>query len=385
MTGAGSGIGRAVAVELLRPAGRWHWPAAARRRGRRRPARPGRRRRALCVRDGRLTARRRGRALRRRARPVRAAGPALQQRGHVRSGRGPVEELQYEAWRHVVDTNLNGAFLCAQAAYRQMKEQDPRADGSSTRLISAHTPRPHSVAYTATKHALTGLTKSLSLDGRPYGIAFGQIDIGNAATDMTERMANGVLQANGSCRRAGDGRDGRGADGPAHGGAAVGGECAVRDGDGDDDAVRRAGPRRDGRPPNAGRGREPAPSAARRPFEAATQTESCSSVHWGTWRHMLRAVSRRASTWRRWLPMANPRAGWQPLPRRKGADLAWDREVDSRSGTAARRRFLQDRPTPRPCAPVAVGASPRYEPSPSYGRGGVRRPGPGRLGLTAPR
>ncbi|MFG2469285.1 SDR family oxidoreductase [Streptomyces canus] len=110
----------------------------------------------------------------------------------------PVEELPYDAWRHVVDTNLNGAFLCAQAAYRQMKEQDPQGgriinNGS----ISAHTPRPHSVAYTATKHALTGLTKSLSLDGRPYGIAVGQIDIGNAATDMTARMESGALQANG--------------------------------------------------------------------------------------------------------------------------------------------------------------------------------------------
>ncbi|MGA5206990.1 SDR family oxidoreductase [Streptomyces variegatus] len=110
----------------------------------------------------------------------------------------PVEELPYEAWRHVVDTNLNGAFLCAQAAYRQMKEQDPQGgriinNGS----ISAHTPRPLSVAYTATKHALTGLTKSLSLDGRPYGIAVGQIDIGNAATDMTSRMQTGALQANG--------------------------------------------------------------------------------------------------------------------------------------------------------------------------------------------
>ncbi|MBX9393005.1 SDR family oxidoreductase [Streptomyces sp. TRM72054] len=111
----------------------------------------------------------------------------------------PVEELPYDAWRHVVDTNLNGAFLCAQAAYRQMKEQDPQGgriinNGS----ISAHAPRPHSVAYTATKHALTGLTKSLSLDGRPYNIAVGQIDIGNAATDMTARMQTGALQANGS-------------------------------------------------------------------------------------------------------------------------------------------------------------------------------------------
>ncbi|WP_405897488.1 SDR family oxidoreductase [Streptomyces sp. NBC_00727] len=111
---------------------------------------------------------------------------------------GPVEELAYEDWRGVVDVNLTGAFLCAQAAYRQMKEQGPQGgriinNGS----ISAHTPRPHSVAYTATKHAITGLTKSLSLDGRPYRIACGQIDIGNAATDMTERMQKGTLQANG--------------------------------------------------------------------------------------------------------------------------------------------------------------------------------------------
>ncbi|WP_128381468.1 SDR family oxidoreductase [Streptomyces cavernae] len=110
----------------------------------------------------------------------------------------PLEELPYEAWRHVVDTNLNGAFLCAQAAFRQMKEQDPQGgriinNGS----ISAHAPRPRSIAYTATKHALTGLTKSVSLDGRPYSIACGQIDIGNAATDMTARMSTGTLQANG--------------------------------------------------------------------------------------------------------------------------------------------------------------------------------------------
>ncbi|MFG2596593.1 SDR family oxidoreductase [Streptomyces sp. NPDC048462] len=110
----------------------------------------------------------------------------------------PVEDLGYEDWRTVVDVNLTGAFLCAQAAYRRMKEQDPQGgriinNGS----VSAHTPRPHSVAYTATKHALTGLTKSLSLDGRPYRIACGQIDIGNAATEMTERMRTGILQANG--------------------------------------------------------------------------------------------------------------------------------------------------------------------------------------------
>ncbi|MFG2296528.1 SDR family oxidoreductase [Streptomyces sp. NPDC048603] len=110
----------------------------------------------------------------------------------------PVEDIAYEAWKQVVDVNLTGAFLCAQAAFRMMKEQDPQGgriinNGS----ISAHVPRPNSIAYTATKHAMTGLTKSLSLDGRPYRIACGQIDIGNAATEMTERMQTGILQANG--------------------------------------------------------------------------------------------------------------------------------------------------------------------------------------------
>jgi NAD(P)-dependent dehydrogenase (short-subunit alcohol dehydrogenase family) len=113
----------------------------------------------------------------------------------------PLEELTYEQWKAVVDVNLTGAFLCAQAAFRAMKEQEPQGgriinNGS----VSAHAPRPHSVAYTATKHAVTGLTKSLSLDGRPYRIACGQIDIGNAATDMTARMSEGVPQADGSVR-----------------------------------------------------------------------------------------------------------------------------------------------------------------------------------------
>ncbi|MDQ0842373.1 SDR family oxidoreductase [Streptomyces sp. V1I6] len=108
------------------------------------------------------------------------------------------EDLEFSAWRKVVDTNLNGAFLCAQAAFRQMKDQDPQGgriinNGS----VSAHAPRPNSAPYTATKHALTGLTKSLSLDGRPYSIACGQIDIGNAATEMTGAMQSGVLQADG--------------------------------------------------------------------------------------------------------------------------------------------------------------------------------------------
>ncbi|MFG2622388.1 SDR family oxidoreductase [Streptomyces sp. NPDC048507] len=109
-----------------------------------------------------------------------------------------LEDITPEAWRQVVDVNLTGSFLCAQAAFRTMKAQDPQGgriinNGS----ISAHVPRPNSIAYTATKHAMTGLTKSLSLDGRPYRIACGQIDIGNAATEMTARMQTGILQANG--------------------------------------------------------------------------------------------------------------------------------------------------------------------------------------------
>jgi NAD(P)-dependent dehydrogenase (short-subunit alcohol dehydrogenase family) len=112
---------------------------------------------------------------------------------------GGVDEISLEDWRQVVDTNLTGCFLCAQHAVRMMKAQDPRGgriinNGS----ISAHTPRPNSVAYTATKHAITGLTKSLSLDGRAFGIACGQIDIGNAATELTQRISSGILQANGT-------------------------------------------------------------------------------------------------------------------------------------------------------------------------------------------
>jgi NAD(P)-dependent dehydrogenase (short-subunit alcohol dehydrogenase family) len=111
----------------------------------------------------------------------------------------PMEELTFEQWSAVVSVNLTGSFLCAQEAIRMMKGQDPRGgriinNGS----ISAHTPRPHSAPYTATKHAITGLTKSIALDGRAFDICCGQIDIGNAATEMTERMKDGVLQANGT-------------------------------------------------------------------------------------------------------------------------------------------------------------------------------------------
>jgi NAD(P)-dependent dehydrogenase (short-subunit alcohol dehydrogenase family) len=111
----------------------------------------------------------------------------------------PMEQLTFEQWSAVVNVNLNGAFLCAQQAILLMKAQSPHGgriinNGS----ISAHVPRPNSAPYTATKHAITGLTKSISLDGRAFNIACSQIDIGNAATEMTEKMTSGVLQANGA-------------------------------------------------------------------------------------------------------------------------------------------------------------------------------------------
>ncbi|WP_199431797.1 SDR family oxidoreductase [Qaidamihabitans albus] len=114
---------------------------------------------------------------------------------------GSVDTLPVDDWRRTVDVNLTGMFLCAQQAVRMMKAQRPRGgriinNGS----VSAHSPRPESVAYTATKHAVTGLTKSISLDGRAFDIACGQIDIGNAATDMTAGIAAGAKQADGSVR-----------------------------------------------------------------------------------------------------------------------------------------------------------------------------------------
>jgi NAD(P)-dependent dehydrogenase (short-subunit alcohol dehydrogenase family) len=110
-----------------------------------------------------------------------------------------MEDIPLEQWKRVVDTNVTGAFLCTQEAIRMMKAQSPRGgriinNGS----ISAHVPRPYSAPYTATKHAITGLTKSTALDGRPFDIACGHIDIGNAATDMTAAMSRGVPQANGA-------------------------------------------------------------------------------------------------------------------------------------------------------------------------------------------
>ena len=113
----------------------------------------------------------------------------------------PMDELPWEKWKAVVDANLNGSFLCAQAAMALMKRQKPHGgriinNGS----ISAHAPRPNTAAYTSTKHAISGLTRSTALDCRRYNIACGQIDIGNAATEMTERMAAGVIQADGSTK-----------------------------------------------------------------------------------------------------------------------------------------------------------------------------------------
>ena len=113
----------------------------------------------------------------------------------------PLDEVALDQWRVVVETNLTGSFLCAQEAFRAMKEQAPQGgriinNGS----ISAHVPRPHAIAYTATKHAITGLTKAISLEGRSFNIACGQIDIGNAATDLSAGLARGALQADGSVR-----------------------------------------------------------------------------------------------------------------------------------------------------------------------------------------
>ncbi len=199
VTGAGSGLGRSIAGALL-GAG-WQVALAGRRAGAlRQTARSwgGPAEAALVVPADVTSA---------------ASVAALFDTVHDRWGRldllinnagvsgagGAVDEVDPEDWQRVVDTNLTGAFLCARHAVRLMKAQTPRGgriinNGS----ISAHSPRPASVAYTASKHAITGLTKSISLDGRAFGIACGQIDIGNAATELTRRFSRGVPQANGT-------------------------------------------------------------------------------------------------------------------------------------------------------------------------------------------
>ncbi len=190
VTGAGSGIGRAAAQALMSDG--WSVVLAGRREAQLRETGDG-----LVV-------------------PTDVTDPAsvaalftatLQRYGRVdllfnNAGVGlnvPITELSFEDWQRVVDTNLTGSFLCAQAAFRAMAAQEPRGgriinNGS----LSAYVPRPASVAYTATKHAVTGLTRSLSLEGRAHDIACGQIDVGNAHTELAERMTQGVPQADGS-------------------------------------------------------------------------------------------------------------------------------------------------------------------------------------------
>ncbi len=197
VTGAGSGLGRAIALTLL--AAGWRVALAGRRAERLRET-AGSAAQALVVATD-VTSASSVAALFDVVRErwgrvdllVNNAGMSLRPRD--------VDEISLEDWQRVVDTNLTGAFLCAAHAVRMMKSQTPRGgriinNGS----ISAVTPRPGSAAYTATKHAITGLTKSISLDGRPHDIACGQIDIGNAATELTARFTSGTRQADGSIR-----------------------------------------------------------------------------------------------------------------------------------------------------------------------------------------
>ena len=198
VTGAGSGIGRAAALALA--ARGWSVVLAGRR------AEPLARTRDLAPDPVRLLACPTDVSDRDQVEAL--FGAAVDRFGRVdllfnNAGTGappvPLEDLTLDDWRRVVDVNLTGAFLCLQAAFRCMKAQSPQGgriinNGS----ISAQVPRPRSVAYTATKHAMTGLTRQASLDGRAFNIACGQIDIGNAATEMTARMSRGVLQADGS-------------------------------------------------------------------------------------------------------------------------------------------------------------------------------------------
>jgi NAD(P)-dependent dehydrogenase (short-subunit alcohol dehydrogenase family) len=199
VTGAGSGIGRAVAQALLRNG--YAMVLAGRRQAALEETAAGAEAagsRALAVVTD-VTDPGSVRALFERAREKFGRLDLLFNNAGIGAPAVPLDELGPEQWSAVGDTNLTGAFLCTQQAFRLMKAQDPMGgriinNGS----ISAQAPRPHSAPYTATKHAITGLTKSTSLDGRAFDIACGQIDIGNAATEMTARMREGVPQADGS-------------------------------------------------------------------------------------------------------------------------------------------------------------------------------------------
>ncbi len=199
VTGAGSGIGKAVAVALLRDGYRVVLAGRRKERLEQAVADAGPSgARALAVPTD-VSDPQSVRALFARTKEAFGRIDLLFNNAGVSAPGIPLEELTYEQWKSVVDINLTGAFLCTQEAFTLMKGQDPRGgriinNGS----ISAHAPRPNSAPYTATKHAITGLTKSTSLDGRKYDIACSQIDIGNALTEMAARMSKGVPQANGS-------------------------------------------------------------------------------------------------------------------------------------------------------------------------------------------
>jgi NAD(P)-dependent dehydrogenase (short-subunit alcohol dehydrogenase family) len=198
VTGAGTGIGKAVAATLLKDG--YRVVLAGRRKDplERAAAEAGAGGRALAVPTD-VSDAQSVRALFAKTKEAFGRLDLLFNNAGVGAPGVPLEELSFEQWKAVVDINLTGVFLCTQEAIKLMKSQDPRGgriinNGS----ISAHAPRPNSAPYTATKHAVTGLTKSTSLDGRKYDIACGQIDIGNAHTELAARMANGVPQANGS-------------------------------------------------------------------------------------------------------------------------------------------------------------------------------------------
>ncbi len=201
VTGAGSGIGKAVALALL---GEGYQVALAGRRTERleqalAEAEPAGARALVVPTD--VSDPQSVRALFARTKEKFGRLDLLFNNAGIGAPGIPLEELSYEQWKAVVDINLTGAFLCTQEAFKLMKSQDPRGgriinNGS----ISAHAPRPNSAPYTATKHAITGLTRSTSLDGRKYDIACGQIDIGNALTELAARMAQGVPQADGSTK-----------------------------------------------------------------------------------------------------------------------------------------------------------------------------------------
>ena len=195
VTGAGSGIGRAVAI-ALHDAG-YRVVLAGRRHAELERTSDGREHMLIVPTD--VSSPESVRTLFARIKDVYGRLDLLFNNAGCSAPGIPMEDLTFEQWNTVLGVNLTGSFLCAQEAIRMMKQQEPKGgriinNGS----ISAHVPRPNSAPYTATKHAITGLTKSISLDGRPHNIACGQIDIGNAATEMTDRIAAGVPQANGT-------------------------------------------------------------------------------------------------------------------------------------------------------------------------------------------